>query len=70
LKRSQTAGKRIFTIEYVGDPKAQATVLQRCARNGFLPTFGPRDLSSLVIDPTVLSPTYRGPLVPQEGIWP
>ena len=33
---------------------------------GFLPVFAPRLLGSLIIDPAILDPAYRGPLVPQE----
>jgi cysteinyl-tRNA synthetase, unknown class len=67
LKRAQAAGKRILVVEYIGNAAAQAQVVARCRQHGFIPYFAPRDLSSLVRDPTALSPTYRGPLVPQEN---
>ena len=66
LKRARAAGKRVFTIEYVTEAARQKVVIERCAANGFLPYFAPRDLRRLVIDPASLSPTYAGPLVPQE----
>ena len=66
LKRARTAGKRVFTIEYVREAARQKFVMERCAANGFLPYFAPRDLRGLVIDPATLSTTYSGPLVPQE----
>lgn len=66
LKRARAAGKRIFTIEYVSESARQKFVIERCAANGFLPYFAPRDLRRLVIDPASLSATYTGPLVPQE----
>lgn len=68
LKRAQGAGKRIFVVEYVREPGLQMSVVDRCLANGFLPYFGPRDLSSLITDPATLAPGYAGPLVPQEGI--
>ncbi len=66
LKRAQAAGKRIFVVEYVDNPAAQKSVMERCKARGYLPYFGPRDLRSLVIDPATLAPDYSGPLVPQE----
>ena len=66
LKRARTAGKRVFTIEYVTEAARQKIVVERCAASGFLPYFAPRDLRRLVIDPASLSTTYTGPLVPQE----
>lgn len=67
LRRAQNAGKRIFVIEYVRQPQLQQRVIERCRARGYLPYFGPRDLSSLITDPAVLAPGYAGPLVPQEG---
>jgi cysteinyl-tRNA synthetase, unknown class len=67
LKRAQNAGKRIFVVEYIGDGAAQARVREQCRRQRFLSYFAPRDLRSIVSDPTSLSASYRGPLVPQEN---
>ncbi len=67
LRRARTLGKRVFAIEYVGDPAKQREVVVRMAANGFLPYFAPRDLRSLTTDPASLAPMYSGPLVPQEG---
>ncbi len=66
LRRARALDKRVFAIEYVGDPAKQREVVARMSANGFLPYFAPRDLRNLTLDPTTLSNAYTGPLVPQE----
>ncbi len=61
LRRARSFGKRVFAIEYVGDPAKQREVTTRMAANGFLPHFARRDLSRLTIDPTTLITPKRAP---------
>ena len=80
LKDAQTAGKAIFVVEYLKNPKNIADAKQRMADLGFVLYYGPRGLFEIASAPGaggitpgpaldgVREQAKRAPAVPKKGI--
>lgn len=60
LREAKAAGRKVFVVEYLGDPEKAASARRRIEKEGFVAHFTSRDLGEL----SVIAPDQRATSVP------